>query len=149
MLIGRRVGQGVRLELVFADGAAAAPDHECGRLLALDRVGHRHDRGLLHRRVAFEQFFDFTRIDVFAARDEHVVAAADKEVEAVLVTSKHVAGDVVAVIGEGRLQRRVAYRTLVIAQHQRRRAHLQHPLRGARPVGIAQAQGHRRVGATD
>src|SRR6478736_5085551 len=64
-------------ELVLA-GRAGRPQHDAG----LDRlppaaVRHADDGRLQHRRMRQQRLLDFARIDVFAARDDHVLLAVD------------------------------------------------------------------------
>ncbi len=107
-------------------GSSPPARHDEGhRLGPLDLVGHGDHAGLLDARMALEHRLDLARVDVLAAAHEHVVGAADEEVEAVGVAPHDVAGDVVAV---RRHDRGGLLRQVQIAGHQRRRPHLQHAL---------------------
>ncbi len=135
MRIGRRVGEGEALDLLSVRGVLRLRHHEGDRFLTLDVVVDRHHRRLRDVRVAFQHALDIGRIDVLAAGDEHVVGAADEIMEAVGVPPEHVAGDVEAVGGERRLERR----PVVIAVHDGRAFHLQHALLGIAVRAIHQS----------
>src|SRR5258708_17536275 len=81
MCVGGCIGQGEALDLVLARAASGFRHHESDRLLPLDLVVDRNDRGLRDVGMAFEHALDVGRINVLATRDEHVVAAADEIME--------------------------------------------------------------------
>ena len=72
-------------------------DDERDDALAPAVVGRADDRDLAHARVAREHVLDLERVDVLAARDDHVVDPADDPEVAVLVEPAEVAGEVPAV----------------------------------------------------
>src|SRR6516225_2435307 len=81
--VGGCTGQREALDLVLARAASGFRHHESDRLLPLDLVIDRNDRGLRDVGMAFEYALEVGWINVLATRDEHVVAAADEIVEAV------------------------------------------------------------------
>src|SRR5262249_21364934 len=97
MRIGRRIGEREPLDFVLARLSPQLAYRERDGLLPLELVIDGNDRGLRDIGMALEHALDLGGIDVLAARDEHVVGAADEVVEAIGVAAKHVAGDVEAI----------------------------------------------------
>src|SRR5262245_36578132 len=98
MRVGGGVGKRKALDLVLARPASGLRYHEGDRLLPLDVVVDRNDGGLRDVGMAFEHALDIGRIDVLAARDEHVVAAADEIMKAL--------GVAVIAVGQPQLDRK-------------------------------------------
>ena len=80
--------------------------------------------------MALQHALDIARINVFASRYEHIVAAPDKVVKAVVIAAKHVAGNIESI----RRHRRLEIGPVMIAVHQGRTLDLQNAL-----VGLALA----------
>ena len=74
----------MRQQLVRRDALAGAEHHGEADLLAEPRVLHRHGGGALHGGVPRRQFLDPRRMDVVAAADDDVLAAAGDAQIAVL-----------------------------------------------------------------
>src|SRR5262249_31127021 len=85
-----------RDDLVLARGAALVQHQDRMHPLAPLGVRQAYHGHLLHLVVRAEQVLDLGRIDVFAARDDHVALAVDQEIVAVGVAAGHVADRAVA-----------------------------------------------------
>src|SRR5258707_6436071 len=90
MLIRRGIVEGKTLDRILAEYCAGSEHHKGERLLALDFIRHRYDTGLHNVVVALEQVLDLTWINILAAADKHVVAAANKGVGAGILAPKHI-----------------------------------------------------------
>ena len=121
----RRRGQAVRVERIRRDLAGA---HDVGDdALAEALVVLADDGCLVHAGMAHEPLLDLERMHVLAARDDHVVDAADEVEVAVGVELPEVAGEVPAVpdlplVGVGPLP--VAGERLVARERAGHLAHL-------------------------
>ena len=126
---GERVGgEAVRVELVR--GHALVGDDVGDDALAPAVVGRADDRDLAHARRAREHVLDLDRMDVLAARDDHVVDAADDPEVAVLVEPADVARVVPAVAD----RLRVRVRPVPVAGERLVGAHVAEDLALARRV---------------
>ena len=120
----------MREQFVRRSVAAGAEHHREADLLAEPRILHRHRGGALHRRMPRRQFLDPRRMDVVAAADDDVLAAAGDAQIAVLVERAEIAGHEPAALVEGVLGRRLV---VEIAEHQA----------GAAPADLADLAGRR------
>src|SRR5262249_2628552 len=101
MRIGGRIGKGEALDVVRARAAAGLGNYEGNRLSSLDLVLDRHHCGLSHVGMTLQHALDVTRINILAARDEHVIGAADEIMEPFAIAPEDVAGNVKSVCREG------------------------------------------------
>src|SRR5258708_22252507 len=85
VLIGRPVGDGELADVVETRLRMRAGDDKGDGDLASLLVRKRNHRRLLNLGMALQQFLHFTRIDILARADEHIVATTDEIVKPFLV----------------------------------------------------------------
>src|ERR1700676_2900611 len=91
-LVVRNLSAAEFTDLFLRDGhAAPQPDARAYRLAVLG-VGNTHDGDVEHRRMAIKIFFDFPRINVLTAADDHILQAADDIAIALCVDHREIAG---------------------------------------------------------
>src|SRR5262249_15949870 len=106
MRIGRCVCQSKLFDVFSIGSVPLLWHHDTDRLLSLDVILDRHHRSLRHARMRFEHALHIGGVDVLAARHEHVIGPSDKEVKAVAVAPKYIAGDVKAIGSKRRIDLR-------------------------------------------
>jgi hypothetical protein len=69
----------------------AGPDDDPGtKLLAVFRVGHPENLDFLNVGMAIQILFDLTRIDVFAAADDHILDPANDAAISIVIDGRQV-----------------------------------------------------------
>ena len=110
-------GQPLNTEIhqrLLIDAFPVFEDHVGGGQLAPIVVRNAEHGAFIDRRVAVESVFDLRRIDVFAARNDHVLGAVDQKQKPVFIDIANVAGADPAI----RIDRRLGgFGVLVIADH--------------------------------
>src|SRR5689334_3703517 len=113
MLVCRPIGERELPDVVFGWMPASFRNDEGYRFLSFDVVINGYHRGLADIGVPFQHPFDVTRINVFAARIEHLIGPADKVMKTVLVKTEYILSNIEAV-GRNRCRDIGA---IVIAEH--------------------------------
>jgi hypothetical protein len=91
-LVVRNLSAAEFADLFLRDAhAAPQPDARADGLAVLG-VGNTDDGDVEHRRMAIKIFFDFPRINVLAAADDHILQAADDIAIALRVEHREIAG---------------------------------------------------------
>src|SRR4029079_6176947 len=75
---------------LLIERGAGLGDDPGTELFAVFRVGHTENLDVLNIGMAIQILFDFARIDVFAAADDHVLDPADNTAVSILVDGRQV-----------------------------------------------------------
>ncbi len=75
---------------LLVESGAGLGDDPGAQLFAVFRVGHPENLDVLNIGMTVQILFDFTRIDVFSAADDHILDPADNTATSIVIDGRQV-----------------------------------------------------------